>query len=133
MKSLLISGINGQVGVHLAKLANSYGFNLICGVDRKRFSEVDCPVYTSFNDVKENVDIIIDFSSPALCSEAISYCLKNDCKLLVGTTGLTINQLESLKVLAKKSAVCKESNFSRSIITFLQACKVIKNSLSEFD
>ncbi|MBR3864259.1 MAG: hypothetical protein IKJ19_03975 [Clostridia bacterium] len=133
MKSLLISGISGQVGTYLSKFAKNYGFNLICGVDRKRFCEADCPIYTSFNEVKENVDLIIDFSSPALCSEAIDFCFKNDCKLVVGTTGLFTAQLENLKLLSQTNAVCKENNFSKSIVPFLQACNIIKSSLPEFD
>lgn len=133
MKSLLISGISGQVGYYLAKLAKNYQFNVVCGVDRKRFCEVDCPIYTTFNEVKENVDIVIDFSSPALCDQAIDFCIKNNSKLVVGTTALMHIHNEKLKELSAQTAVCKENNFSKSLIPLLKACELINNYLPEFD
>ena len=133
MKSLLVSGISGQVGSHIQKLASKYSFNLVCGVDRKRFSDADCPVYNSFSEVKENIDLIIDFSSPALLEEAIDFSLKKGCKLVSGTTALLTNQISKLKELSKITAVCHSNNFSKSVVPFIWASEQLKNSLGDFD
>ena len=133
MHSLLISGISGKVGTKLAKLAKDYSFNVTCGVDRKTFSDVDCPVYKSFNEVKENVDVVIDFSSPALTEQAIEFAEMRNCAILSGTTALLINQKTKLKNLSKKVPVCWASNFSKSTLRFLESAAFLKNSLSEFD
>lgn len=133
MKSLLISGINGQVGTLLSKFANEFSFNVVCGVDRKTFSEADCPIYQSFSEVKENVDIIIDFSSPSLTEEAVDFAMERRIPLISGTTGLLINQKFKLKLLSEIKPVCHSNNFSRNIIHFINASKLLKNKLIDFN
>ncbi|MBQ3572073.1 MAG: hypothetical protein IJA15_04520 [Clostridia bacterium] len=133
MKSLLISGINGKVGSHLLRLSKKYQLNVVCGVDRKTFCEADCPVYTDFSQVKERVDVIIDFSSPALCEQALDFAFKERCVFISGTTALLANQKAKLKELSTKVAVCHANNFSKNVIHFTQAATVLKNSLEEFD
>lgn len=133
MKSLLISGISGQVGMHVAKLAKEYSFNVVCGIDRKTFYEFDCPIYQNFNEVKENVDVIIDFSSPSLTEEAIDFATERGCALVSGTTALLVNQKFKLKLLSQIKPVCHSNNFSQNIIHFLNASKVLKNGLTDFD
>ncbi len=133
MKSLLISGISGQVGTQVARLAKEYSFNVVCGVDRKTFSEVDCPIYQNFNEVKENIDIIIDFSSPSLTEEAIDFATERGCALVSGTTALLINQKFKLKLLSQIKPVCHSNNFSQNIIHFLNASRLLKKQLKDFD
>ena len=65
MINALICGINGKMGKNLCELIESDGeITVICGVDRVENTQLP-PVYTSFNAVKEKVDVVIDFSSPA--------------------------------------------------------------------
>lgn len=133
MKSLLISGINGQVGRQVANFAKEYEFNVVCGIDRKTFYGFDCPIYQNFSEVKENVDIIIDFSSPSLTEEAIDFATERGCSLVTGTTALLVNQRFKLKLLSQIKPVCHSNNFSQNIIHFLNASKVLKNGLTNFD
>ncbi len=131
--SLLISVISGKVGSFLLKTAKEYSFNVICGVDRKTFSDADCPVYQNFSEVKENVDVVIDFSSPALLDEAIDFAEKQGCALVSGTTALLVNQKLKLKKLAQNNAVCWANNFSKNIIPFLNCAISLKSHLKDFD
>lgn len=133
MKSLLISGISGKVGNFLTRLAKDYQFNLVCGVDKNQFTECECPIYKTFNEVRENVDIVIDFSSPELCDNAIDFCIKNQCKLVSGTTALKQVHYDKLQQLSQSVPICFESNFSQGIPAFLTACKQIKDWLPNFD
>ena len=133
MNSLLISGISGKVGKVLTQISKSYNFNVVCGIDKKQFSNVDCPIYTTFNEVKENVDIIIDFSSDSLAEEAIKFANERNCALLCGTTALKNSTLEKLKKLSKHSPVCYSSNFSKSINLLVEYLTNLKNNLPEFN
>ena len=133
MRSLLISGISGQVGALISKFAKDYNFNVVCGIDRKTFSDVDCPVYQSFSEVKENVDMIIDFSSPSLTEEAIDFATERKIALVSGTTALLLNQKFKLRLLSQIKPVCHANNFSQSVIHFLNASKLLKKQLTNFE
>lgn len=133
MNSLLISGISGKVGKVLAQISKSYNFNLVCGVDKKQFSNVDCPIYTTFSEVKENIDIVIDFSSDSLTEEAINFSNERKCALVCGTTALKTETLEKLKTLSKYLPVCYSSNFSKSINLLIEYANNLKNNLPDFN
>lgn len=132
MNNLLISGV-GKVGKKIYDLAESFGFSVICCIDKNRFEKVDCPIYSSFDEVKENIDLIIDFSSDDLCNQAIDYALKNKCAFLCGTTALSEKTLNKINELAKISPVCVASNFSKGVIVLNKLAETAINSLPEFD
>lgn len=133
MKTLLISGVSGQVGVFLTKLAPEFKFNLVCGVDKNAFIDVNFPIYTSFNEVKHDVEVIVDFSSPELCDSAVDFARQHKIKLVCGTTNLKNSTLENIYDLSKSVAICLSSNFSRSIPPFVEALKILIKRLDGFD
>ncbi len=133
MYSILISGISGKVGSQILKLAPLYSFSVVCGIDRKTFTEADCPIYTSFSEVKENVDIVVDFSSPALTEKAIEFCFDRRCALISGTTALLSTQKIKLQELSKRVPVCYSTNYSQSVNTFIECASVLNKTLNGFD
>lgn len=133
MKSILISGVSGQVGFYVNKLATEYGFNVLCGIDARSFIDVNFPIYKSFFEVKNNVDVIIDFSSPELCDNAVDFALSNNVKLVCGTTALSKQTLEKINQLSKKTAVCLSANFSIGIPVYAKAVKLLNDALKDFD
>lgn len=51
---------------------------------------------------KENdIDVLVDFTQPASIYENAKYCLNNGIRPVIGTTGLTDEQLNELKELSK--------------------------------
>ncbi len=133
MKSLLISGIAGKVGSFVNKYAPEYGFLVACGVDKNNFIEANCPVYKNFDEVKENIDVIIDFSSSSLTEKAVEFALANKCAFVCGTTALSEKTLEKINrlTLIVPTLIC--SNFSEGLPVFLNAAKYLKNNLNGFD
>ena len=51
---------------------------IVCGVD-PRGLKAEVPVYSSYSDVKEKVDVIIDFSSPAALKDELDWAVKTTC------------------------------------------------------
>ena len=79
MINALICGINGKMGKTLAELIeNDDKINAVCGVDLAAKERLP-PVYTAFNDVKESVDVIIDFSSPAVLDAELEWAIGHKC------------------------------------------------------
>ena len=56
MQSLLISGINGNMGKQIYQKLLGSRYNVVCGVDKTLGGNFDCPIYKDFTQVKETVD-----------------------------------------------------------------------------
>ena len=50
----------------------------------------------------EDIDILVDFTQPKSIFENAKYCLNNNIKIVIGTTGLKDKEIEELKQLSKE-------------------------------
>ncbi len=126
----LISGANGRMGRGLSK---ERGNNTpVCGVSRTKF-ETDFPVYTSFSDVTEDFDVIIDFSSSANVRTVLDYVKKVKKPLIMGTTALTFEDEEYLKELSKSVPILYTHNTSFGVNIFLNILEYASQMLKEYD
>lgn len=116
MINILICGIGGKMGGEIAEiLKNDDNTDIVCGVDLKTSDNVNVPVYTSFDEVKEKTDVIIDFSSPSVLKDELNWAVKQRCPVVLATTGYTYDDLQLIERAAKKTAVFKTANFSMGI------------------
>ena len=81
MQSLLISGINGNMGKQIYQKLLGSRYNVVCGVDKTLGGNFDCPIYKDFTQVKETVDYIVDFSSNTLLTAPFYLPLKTTARL----------------------------------------------------
>ena len=62
MTKIVLVGINGKMGQVICRIIDSYdNAEIVCGVDINTEEKNGVPVYSDFNDVKEDCDVIIDF------------------------------------------------------------------------
>jgi 4-hydroxy-tetrahydrodipicolinate reductase len=79
-------------------------------------------------------DVAIDFSQPAAADKTIDYCLKSGTALVLGTTGLTEKQRESIKTASAKIPVICGTNMSVGMnVLFSLAGKVASMLGDEYD
>lgn len=57
-------------------------------------------------------DVIIDFSSPHRCIEALNFCVENQIPFITGTTGLTSDQQEHISTSSRTIPIVQAANFS---------------------
>lgn len=115
MVRLLIAGICGRMGANLFQICSADGeTEIVCGVDLNK-KPLNAPVYTSFNEVSEKVDVIIDFSSPDTLRGELEWAISRRVPTVLAATGYSENDLEYIKSCAKKIAVFKSPNFSVGI------------------
>ena len=116
MVNLLICGIGGKMGATLLELLScDTQAKAVCGVDIRTPENTTIPVYKSFGEVKEKVDVIIDFSSPAVLEDELEWAIKNNTPVVLGSTGFSEKQLKYIENSAKKVAVFKTANFSLGV------------------
>lgn len=125
MINALICGALGKMGrvVEQIMLAED-GISPVCGVDITD-RDYGMPVYPSFDKVKETVDVIVDFSSPAALQSIMDYAVKNEVPVVLASTGYSKEQLEFVDECAKKTAVFKTANFSLGVNLL---CKLVKQA-----
>ena len=89
--------------------------------------------YKKLDDVKEEFDVIIDFSNPANLDMIYDYSKKTKCPVVFATTGYTNDQLEKINDLAKASPVLRSANFSLGVILLNRLVKEATPILKDFD
>ena len=82
----------------------------------------------------EDIDVIIDFTQPKSIFENAKYCLNNGIKIVIGTTGLSDEQIAELKRLSqeKNTGCLIAPNFSTGAVLMMmfakQAAKYFDNA-----
>lgn len=76
---------------------------------------IECD-YKKLDDVKENFDVIIDFSNPANLNMICDYVSKTKKPVVFATTGYTDEQLKKIDDLSKTAPVLRSANFSLGVI-----------------
>lgn len=132
MLNILLCGIGGKMGGNIADLLKDDGdARIVCGVDIHAPEGCKVPVYTHFSQVKEKVDVIIDFSSPAALAGELEYAAKNNVPAVLASTGYAAEQLESIKEASKSVAVFKTANFSLGVNLLVALAKKAAAVLGE--
>jgi len=106
MIKVLINGINGKMGqVLLNEINNTDNMEVVAGISRN-----DNP-----NDVKEKIDVIIDFSTPEGTFNILEYAKTNNIPVVIATTGFTKEQQDKIIEYSKEIPIFQSSNMSFEI------------------
>lgn len=131
MISVVVNGCNGKMGqVLINKLIESEGFKVVGGID-KNTSSKDITVFNNINDIKEDVDVIIDFSNRECLAGLLKYGLDNNVGLVIATTGLTNEDKLEIYEASKKIPIFNSSNTSVGINTLIEIIKGTVKALSD--
>lgn len=125
MINILMSGCNGKMGqVISASMAERSDASIICGIDTYDGIKNDFPVYSTFSQVTEKVDVIIDFSNPSALDDLLEYAIQNNVPAVLCTTGYSDEQINSINVAAEKIAVFRSGNMSLGINLLIEISKM---------
>ncbi len=131
MIKILLCGICGKMGQNVLSLCeNDEEIKVICGVDAHLSTSL-VPIYTSFNQISEHPDVIVDFSSPAALDGELEYAEKHKIPVVLATTGYTAAQLERIEKATKSIAVFKTANFSLGVNLLVKLVNKVAEALGE--
>ena len=114
MIDVLILGINSRIGQSVYKCAQESTINVTCGVDKERIGEFKCPVYDSIDQVKNDVDVIIDFDENSL-ETVIPFAVKKKCPLVLGDFVFSESAKNMVEEASKQIPIFMSSNFSIAV------------------
>lgn len=115
MVNILLSGCNGKMGKTITECAKNFpDLSIVCGTDVNTTAG-EYPVYSSPADVKENVDVIIDFSHPSALKGILDYAVKTNTPAVICTTGLDEAQKKEIADASEKVAIFFSANMSLGV------------------
>lgn len=134
MVRIILSGANGKMGKVIQSVVSGRdNCEIVAGVDINTESN-GFPVYSSFEEIKEDADVIIDFSNPALLNSLLSYSEKKSIPVVIATTGYDDSQKKQIEEATKKTAVFFTYNMSLGINLLANLAKKAVEVLGdEFD
>lgn len=128
---IILCGACGKMGGNVLSLLENDGeATAVCGVDLYP-REIGIPVYTSFADIKEEADVIIDFSSPIGLKERLDYAKKKKLGIVLASTGFTKEDLDLVAEYSKEVAIFKTANLSLGVNLMQALCKAAAEVLGD--
>ena len=131
MINVAVCGSNGKMGKEVVRAVNEDNeLTLVAQID------IVDGEYSSIKDAsaQKKIDVLVDFTQPKSIYENAQYCLNNGINIVIGTTGLSDEQIANLKSLSKQNKVsCLIApNFSTGAVLMMmfakQAAKYFDNA-----
>ena len=132
--NILLNGANGRMGNEIINAVEQQNdLKIVCGFDREYSIQGKFPIYNKTDDIKEDVDVIIDFSVPVATFEILKYAKENKVPTVIATTGFDENQLNEIEEIAKEIPIFKSSNMSVEINLMANLVQKVVEVLRESD
>ncbi len=131
MIKVAVCGSNGKMGTEVVRaVTNDEELELVAKID------IFNGEYKTIEEAAKNVkiDVLVDFTQPKSIYENALYCLNSGINIVIGTTGLSDEQIDELQKLSKKNSVsCLIApNFSTGAVLMMmfakQAAKYFNNA-----
>ncbi len=127
MITVAVSGCAGRMGntvVETVKKAED--MKLVCGID-PHTQVCDYPVYRTIEEAleKEAFDVLVDFTQPSVVKENLRTALPAGVDCVVGTTGMTNDDLDELMTSAKEgTCLFYAPNFTTGAVLMMELSKI---------
>jgi 4-hydroxy-tetrahydrodipicolinate reductase len=118
-----INGAKGRMGSALqALLRDDARFDLVAAVNAS----------DKWHDAPQ-LDIVVDFSTPAGFDAALAHCVEREVAFVSGTTGLGASQRNELTEAARTIPVLHAANFSLGIAVLTRVLREAAKALPDWD
>ena len=115
MTRILLNGALGKMGQAVEQCVNERDDAIICaGVDIAEGDRI-YPVYSCFVDVKEEADVIVDFSNPLVLDDMLNFAVARGVPVIICTTGFSDEQVAKIKETSRIIPVFYSGNMSLGI------------------
>ncbi len=135
MINILLSGAGGKMGQAVTRAIENFdGLRISAGFDINTEQKSTYPVYDDLSQVQEKVDVMIDFSHPAMLDSLLDYAVVNQIPAVICTTGLSAEQLSRIEYEAKKIPLFFSANMSLGVNLLIDlVCRAAKVLEENFD
>ncbi len=130
MIRLAISGAMGRMGQRINALAqNNKDFKVTALLEFQKHPAIGTlqggVTITYEPGALKAAQVLIEFTSPEATLIHLAECVKHKVKMVIGTTGLTPDQIQQIKTASKKIPIVFSSNMSVGVNILFYAAKMI--------
>ena len=132
--NLAISGCMGRMGQQLIKSSKSNNnFKLVALTENILINKKFNGLRPETNNKKAfyKADIIIDFTIPKCTLEILEIATKLKKKVVIGTTGFTLEEEDLIKKYSKKIPILKAGNMSLGVNLLMYLTEIASKSLND--
>ncbi len=134
MINVLVNGCNGRMGQEVIKQMEQYPeLFLSCGFDKFDNGLNTFHVYNNIQDIKDDVDVIVDFSVPVATFNILEFARKEKIPIVIATTGFSDEELNKIKEYSKEIPIFKSSNMSYDINLMCKLLEFLSPLLKDSD
>lgn len=134
MLRIILIGATGAMGRTVADLVKENDdYKIVAGLADKADMSGDFPIYDKFEDIKEEGDVFIDFSSRFLLDQIIEFAKEKSYPVVFATTGYTDEDLGKINKLGESVAFIQEGNYSLGINVMTDIAERLARALKDFD
>ena len=134
MTELILSGCNGKMGrVITACAAEDSGINIVAGVDADAVMPAHYPVFASFDELRYQCDVLLDFSHPAALPDLLCYAKATQTPAVIATTGYDEAAIAAIRAAAETVPIFFTFNMSLGINLLAELAKKAAQVLTGFD
>jgi len=131
---VIISGIGGRMGGEVAKACLADGdIDVVCGYDLIHAEYPGIKVFSDWNKIDTEADVIIDFSHHLGTVPLLEYAKRTGTPVVLATTGHTDSELDAISEYASSVAIFRSANMSIGIALLCELAKTTVKSLPGAD
>ena len=132
---IAINGFFGRMGQAIYELSLKQNFNVTVGIDLKEklSSNLDLKFSDNLSEYSDLFDVVIDFSLPEPCVNAVKECQKLNKPITIGTTGFSAEQKKILTDAGKTIPLLLAPNMSIGVNASLKSISELSKILSDYE
>lgn len=133
---ILLSGATGKMGYVVTDLLkDSKQHQIVAGFAADVDSTLSYPIYLDLAELEETqeIDVIIDFSSPESLTNLLKFGLENNIPLVIASTGYTDAQEQEIRDAALKIPILHAKNMSLGVNVMEIMVEQLAAMLKNFD
>lgn len=132
--NILLNGASGRMGNEVAmRVEKEENMQIVAGIGLEEDLTGKFPIYSKIEDVKEKIDVIIDFSVPKATFKVLEYAEKEKTPIVIATTGFSNDELEKIEELSKEIPIFRSANMSLDINLMAEIVKKVAKVLQDTD
>ena len=132
MTRIIMVGCGGHMGRTISDIVRAdENAEIVAGVDVCSNWSNDYPVYGNINEVKEEADVIIDFSAPMVIDSILEYSKEKNVPAVLCSTGYSKEQLEKINAAKEECTLLRSANMSLGINTMVKVMEAVTKTLAE--